>query len=203
LEPLTSVVHGQGVIQIQLGEHVAIIGSGGPIGLMHLQLALRSGAAQVIAVDLSDDRLTVAKELGASVTINPKHDDPVETIRDLTKGRGVDVAIESAGAREAWLTAINVVRKGGRVLWFGGLKRDTSIELDTHWIHYGELSLHGTFHGTPLDVHRSFELIASGAVNTQSLLSGELPLEQVEDALKMMIEGRVIKIVINPELSPN
>ena len=201
LEPLVSVTHGQRIIQIKPGEHVAIIGAGGPIGLMHVQMAVYSGAAQVIAVDLSDTRLEVAGKLGATSLINPKDRDPVETIKALTEGRGVDVSIESAGAKEAWLTAIQAVRKGGRVLWFGGLKGGTPIELDTHWIHYGELSLHGTFHGTPLDVHRSFELIRSGVINTQALISDERPLEEVEQSLLRMIRGEVVKISINPELA--
>jgi L-iditol 2-dehydrogenase len=198
LEPLVSVTHGQRIIDIQPGEHVAIIGAGGPIGLMHVQMAVYAGAAQVIAVDLSDTRLEVAKRLGATATMNPNSIDPLDAIKSLTDGRGVDVSIESAGAKEAWLTAINSVRKGGRVLWFGGLKGGTSIELDTHWIHYGELSLHGTFHGTPLDVHRSFELIRSGVIDTQSLISEERPLEEVEESLQRMIQGEVVKVAIKP-----
>lgn len=200
LEPLVSVMHGQRVIQIQPGEHVAIIGAGGPIGLMHLQMAHLSGAAQVIAVDLSNERLKVARQLGATSTINPVQADPVEQIHELTSGRGVDVAIESAGVKEAWLTAIRSVRKGGRVLWFGGLKGGTEIELDTHRIHYGELTLHGTFHGTPLDVHKSFELIKRGVIDCHSLISSEAPLEGVEDALKQMIAGDVVKVAIIPDL---
>ncbi len=199
LEPLVSVTHGQRIIQIKPGEHVAIIGAGGPIGLMHVQMAVYAGAAQVIAVDLSDTRLQVAKRLGATSLINPNDQDPVEGIKQLTQGRGVDVSIESAGAKEAWLTAIQAVRKGGRVLWFGGLKGGTPIELDTHWIHYGELSLHGTFHGTPLDVHRSFELIRSGVIDTEALISEEQPLEAVEESLLRMIRGEVVKISINPQ----
>jgi L-iditol 2-dehydrogenase len=201
MEPLVSVVHGQRLLNIQPGEHVALIGAGGPIGLMHLQMAERSGAAQIIAVDLSDTRLGVARNLGANVTINPRSEEPVKAIKDLTGGRGVDVAIECAGSLQAWQTAVDSVRKGGRVEWFGGLKGDKPIELDTRWIHYGELTLHGTFHGTPLDVHRAFELISSGVIDVKSLISDELPLERVEEALKMVIEGEVIKIAINPELA--
>ncbi len=200
LEPLVSVTHGHRIIQIQPGEHVAIIGAGGPIGLMHVQMAVHSGAAQVIAVDLSDTRLAVAAELGATTTINPSEHNPVESIKQLTDGRGADVSIESAGAKEAWLSALQSVRKGGRVLWFGGLKGGTNIELDTHWIHYGEISLHGTFHGTPLDVQRSFELIRSGVIDTAALISGERPLEDVEGSLQRMIKGEVVKVSINPEL---
>ena len=202
LEPLVSVVHGQRIIKIQPGERVAIIGVG-PIGLMHTQMALRSGASKVVTVDLHDARLSVAAGLGAAKTINPTRDDPVSVIMDMTDGRGVDVAIESAGTKEAWLTAVKAVRKGGRVLWFGGLKKDTYVDLDTYGIHYGELSLHGTFHGTPLDAQRSYELITSGVIDTQALISGELPLERVEDALNMMKRGEVVKMVIDPGIRAN
>ncbi len=200
LEPLACVVHGQSIIKIQPGENVAIIGCG-PIGLLHLQMALKSGASRVLVADFSQKRLSIAKHLGATDIVNPLREDPVKTIRGFTSGRGVDVAIESAGKKEAWLTAFSVVRKGGRVLWFGGMTRDISIDLDAYFIHYGEITLHGVFHATPLDVHRSFELISSGVINTQVLLSGELPLHKVEEALKMMERGEVVKMVIRPELS--
>lgn len=199
MEPLACVVHGQNTVQIQPGEHVAIIGAGGPIGLMHLQLALRRGAAQVIAVDLKPDRLAMARDLGATHLINPKTEDPVEAIHRATGGRGVDVAIESAGDAEAWLTALRSVRKGGRVLWFGGLPSGTTITLDTVWVHYGELTLYGVFHATPLDVHRAFELISSGVIDAASLVTGELPLEGVEEALHRMMAGTCIKMAIVPD----
>jgi L-iditol 2-dehydrogenase len=200
MEPLVSVVHGQRVLQIQPGERVAIIGAGGPVGLLHLQMSLRCAASQVIAVDLSDERLALAKDLGATATINPAREDPVSTICALTEGRGADVVIESAGAKEAWITAFESVRKGGRVQWFGGLKEGTSIDLDCAWIHYRELTLYGVYHGTPLDVLRAFDLIASGAIDVKPLISHELPLERVEDGLIMMLEGKAIKVAINPEL---
>jgi L-iditol 2-dehydrogenase len=203
LEPLVSVVHGQRILDIQPGEHVAIIGAGGPIGLMHLQLTRRRGAAHVIAVDLSEQRLRIAAGLGATATLNPSSDDVVAAIHELTRGRGVDVAIEAAGSLDAWQTAVRVVRKGGRVEWFGGLKGHTPIELDSHRIHYGELSLHGTFHGTPLDVQRAFELLVHSVIDTQVLLSQEYPLEGLEEALKHMGEGHIIKALINPDLPPD
>lgn len=203
LEPLVSVVHAHRLIRIQPGEVVAIIGAGGPIGLMHLQMALRSGASKVFAVDLSENRLAAAKALGATALIQPPREDPVEAIRQLTGGRGVDVSIESAGAVEAWETALRVVRKGGRVNWFGGLKAGANLELDTQWVHYGELTLLGTYHGTPLDVLHAFELIASGVIDTRSLVSREMPLERLEEAFDLMSAGKVIKVAINPDLPAN
>jgi L-iditol 2-dehydrogenase len=200
MEPLSTVVHGQSVVDIQPGETVAIIGAGGPIGLMHLQLALRRGASQIIAVDLKEPRLAVARQLGATTAINPEFDDPLNAILDLTEGRGVDVAIESAGSSATWLTAMRSARKGGRVLWFGGLPQGTEIDLDTHIVHYHELSLFGTYHCTPQDVYHAFQLIVSRVVNARPLISGEMPLECVEEALQKMIAGTCVKMAILPDL---
>jgi len=198
MEPLACVIHGQDRVQIQTGETVAIIGAGGPIGLMHLQLALRQGAAQVIAVDINDERLEVAARLGATRIINSQREDPVAAVRALTEGRGADVTIEAAGARAAWLTALDVVRKGGRVLWFGGLPGGTEIPLDATRVHYDELTLLGPYHLVPRDCYRALRLIEAGVIDCASLITHELPLERLEEGLRMMMEGRCIKTAIVP-----
>ncbi len=198
MEPLACVVHGQDLLQIQPGESVVIIGAGGPIGLMHLQLALRQGAAQVIAVDLSEERLAVADRLGAARSVNPSEEDAVDVVRELTDGRGADVAIESAGAKAAWLAAVQAVRKGGRVLWFGGLPSGTEIEVDAVRVHYDELTLIGPYHLTPVDCYRALNLIRGGVIDPKPLITHERPLEQLEDALQMVMRGECIKTAIIP-----
>jgi L-iditol 2-dehydrogenase len=200
LEPLVSVVHAHERLAIQPGESVIILGAGGPIGLMHLQMAVRSGAAQVIAVDLSPARLEVAAQLDATSCIKAPDPSLKEEVLSLTSGRGVDVAIECAGTVETWLQAVELARKGGRVVWFGGLPGDTKVSLDTHKIHYGELTLLGTHGGTPLDALRAFELLTSGVINTKALISDEVGLDQVQSALERMARGEVIKVAVNPSL---
>lgn len=200
LEPLSTVVHGQSKLAIQPGERVAIIGAGGPIGLMHLQLALLRGASQVIAVDMKDMRLQVAKELGATHTINLTQQDPVAAIKELTDGMGVDAAVESAGAAEAWVTAMKSVRKGGRVLWFGGLPGNAAVTLDSFDIHYGELTMYGVYHCTPVDVYHAYQLLMAGRINAAKLITAEVPLAGVEGALMDMYEGRCIKMAVRPDL---
>lgn len=200
LEPLSTVVHGQAKLDIQPGERVAIIGAGGPIGLMHLQLALRHGASQVIAVDMKAYRLQVANELGATDIINLQDNDPIQTIKDLTDGIGADAVIESAGSAEAWSTAVNAVRKGGRVLWFGGLPQNTQVSVDSTAIHYGELTMYGVYHCTPHDVYNAFNIIKSETINTQKLISGQVPLSGVEEALLAMYEGKCIKMAVVPDM---
>jgi L-iditol 2-dehydrogenase len=153
-------------------------------------MALRSGAAQVIAVDLSKARLEIASQLGATTCIKAPDPTLEDIVLGLTSGRGVDAVIECAGTPETWLQAVELVRKGGRL---------TDIALDTHKIHYGELTLLGTHGGTPLDALRAFELITSGVINTEVLISDEVGLDQVEEALVRMGRGEVIKVAINPE----
>jgi L-iditol 2-dehydrogenase len=200
LEPLVTVVHGWRKVAIQAGESVAIIGAGGPISLMFMQLVLRSGAGRVIAIGHSSARLDVAQILGATHLVNANDTDPIIAVHELTDGRGADVVIECAGTKLTWETSVKMVRRGGRVLWFGGLPGGTKVEIDAARVHYGEINLLNMHGGTAEDARDAFELITTGAVNLAPLLSGELPLEQVELALKKMIVGQVVKMVINPDL---
>jgi L-iditol 2-dehydrogenase len=199
MEPLACVVHGQDLLQIQPGESVVIIGAGGPIGLMHLQLALKQGASPIIAIDLSENRLKTATKLGATLSLNPEVDDVLEVVHEVTDGRGADVVIESAGSLKAWESAIDLVRKGGRVQWFGGLPGGTDITLDTVRIHYDELNLYGVYHATPLSFERAFRMIEQGVIDISSLITDVVPLAQLEEALNSMLQGESIKMAINPE----
>jgi len=201
LEPLASVVHSHKMIQIRPGEKVAILGGGGAVGLMHLQLARASGAAEVIVVDRFDERLEFARQLGASAVINAGQTDPLQAIQELTAGRGADVSIECAGLKVTWETAVRAARRGGRVLWFGGLKSGTTVELDAPAIHYGEIVLFNTHGNSPVDFWEACNLVASGIIDTRSLLSGEMALSETERALQLMIEGKAMKVSINPELT--
>lgn len=201
MEPLSTVVHGQRVCPVQLGDTVAIIGAGGPIGLMHLQLSLRSGASKVIAVDLRDLRLRVAEQFGATRIVNPQNQDILEVIREETNGRGVDVAIEASGSESGWQQAIQVVRPGGKALLFGGLPGGSIVGMDATKIHYGEVQVYGVFHSTPQDVYVAYNLICQEIVDTRSLISCELPLENLEEAFYRMQKGTAVKVAIRPSIT--
>jgi len=200
VEPLVTVVHGWHKAAVQPGETVAILGAGGPISLMFIQLLLQSGAGAVIAVGHSPVRLEAARNLGAGHVVNAHEQDTLMAIRELTQGYGADVVIECAGTKQTWENSVEVVRRGGRVLWFGGLPGGTKVEIDAARVHYGEIDLLNMHGGTTQDACEAFDLIVSGDINVVRMLNGELPLEQVELALKKMIAGEVVKMVINPEL---
>jgi L-iditol 2-dehydrogenase len=136
--------------------------------------------------------------LGASCLINASEQDPITMVRELTHGFGADLVIECAGTKSTWESSVDIVRRGGRVLWFGGLPGGTKVEIDAARVHYGEIDLLNMHGGTVADAREAFELIVSGNVKVAPLLNGELPLEQVELALKKMIAGDVVKMVIKP-----
>lgn len=198
IEPLACVVHGQDLLKIQPGESVAIVGAGGPIGLMHLQLALSQGASPVVAIDINDKRLAIAERLGATRIVNSNQQDPVEVVREMTEGRGADVVIECAGVKAAWLTALDVARKGARVEWFGGLPGGTQVEVDSTRVHYDELTLFGVYHLTPLTLERAFRLVSNAVIDVNPLVTHEVSLANLEAGLKMMMEGQSVKVAVLP-----
>ncbi len=91
-----------------------------------------------------------------------------------------------------------MVRRGGRVLWFGGLPAETKVEVDAARVHYGEIDLLNMHGGTTQNAREAFDLITTGSIQLAPLLNGEMPLEQVELALKKMIDGEVVKVTILP-----
>ena len=199
VEPLACVVHGIELAEIEIADTVAVIGAG-PIGLLHLQLAKISGAGRTIVTDLSRQRLDVAQELGADDVIDAGQEDQVRKVRELTGGKGGDVVIEAAGLPETWEKAIAMTRPGGVALLFGGCRSGTSIVIDTGPLHYGERTVKGAFHHTPSCVEKALNLISSGAVKPERLISREMPLEEVSKALDLMATGRAVKVAIRPDL---
>ena len=198
VEPLVCVAHAARKIAVQPGERVAVIGAGGPISLLFIQLLRQAGAGEVIAVGRSQTRLDAARQLGASAVVNAHEVDPLAFVRARTEGNGVDAVVECAGTLEAWLSAVKMVRRGGRVLWFGGLPGGTEVPVDAARVHYGEIDLLNSHGGTAEDAAIAFDLIASGKVDAQALITHELPLSRVGEALRLMAAGEAIKVALLP-----
>ena len=197
LEPLACVVHGWDLVGNILGGTAVIIG-GGPIGLLHAQLARLNGASQVVLCDVVPQRLREAEKIGVNLTINSASESLPDRVLSLTNGRGADIVVEAVGRRETWESTIGLVRKGGTVLLFGGCPSGTMVSFDAEKIHYGELHVQGAFHHTPAAVERAFRLIVSGQVSIGPLISHEMPLEKADEALRLMGEGKALKIALRP-----
>ncbi len=197
-EPLACVLHGVEEANVKLGDTVAIIGAG-PIGLLHLLTVKKMGAEKVVMIDLVDERLNVARELGADETINAGKGDVTEKVRQLAGGYGADVVIEAIGSPVTWEQALKLARKGGTVLEFGGCPPGTEIKLNTEMLHYGELTVLGAFHTTPLHFRKALSLISSRAVDVRPLVTKRMKLEDIKQAFEILSTSKnEIKIAVIP-----
>jgi L-iditol 2-dehydrogenase len=187
VEPLACVLRGLHETGVEIGDTVVVIG-GGPIGLMFVQVAHAVGC-KVISVVKRDSQVAAAKHMGAHEVVQiTKVKDPVEAVRMLSpEKRGGDVVIEAVGRPEAWEWAVEMVRKGGTVNFFGGCASGTKVQLDTNRLHYSEVTLKATFHHTPETVRKAFALIAEKKIRSTDYITGEAPLSRLQQVLRHML----------------
>lgn len=198
-EPLACVVRGLEETGAKVGDTVAVLG-GGPIGLSFMQVANITGC-RVIAVVKHEKQVAAAKSFGATDVIQTtKHDDPIHAVRALTEdGHGPDIVIEAVGRPQAWQMAVEMVRKGGIVNFFGGPPSGTKVELDTNRLHYSEITLKASFHHTPATVRKAFKLICGKKVKSGDYVTSEAPLSRLQEVLRGMADRtREIKTAIIP-----
>lgn len=198
-EPLACVVHGLNEVSATAGDTIVVIGAG-PIGLMFLQLAKLRGM-NVIAVVKRDEQVDDARRFGADQVMQISGvEDPIAAVRQLTPGRrGADVVVEAVGRPQTWQWAVDMVRKGGIVNFFGGCASGTKVELDTQRLHYSQITLKASFHHTPDAVRQAFTLIADNKVQSSDYVTGEAPLSALQEVLRKMSDRNgQIKTAIRP-----
>jgi L-iditol 2-dehydrogenase len=197
-EPLACALRGLQEAGSDLGDTVTVIGAG-PLGLMLTQVAKLAGC-NVISVVKRDEQAKAAKRFGADEVVHiGKSKDPVAAVVHLTEGRGSDSVIEAVGRPQAWQWAVEMVRRGGVVNFFGGCANGTKVELDTNRLHYSEITLKATFHHTPQTVRKAFTLISEKKVKSTDYVTGEAPLSKLKQVLQQMLDrGSQIKTAIIP-----
>jgi L-iditol 2-dehydrogenase len=195
-EPVACCLHAIDAAGIAPGDAVAVFGHG-PLGLL-LGLLARAAGARVILVGKRGPRLSVAARLGFAACLDVSQSaDPVGLVR-AAAGGGVQCAIEATGRPEAWEQAMAVADKGGSVVFFGGCAPGIRVGLDTRRVHYEELRLTGVFHHTPALIRRAVGLLAQGALDVAPVVTHEMGLAEVPEALALMAEGQALKILIRP-----
>jgi len=183
---------------IQPGDTMVVIGVG-PLGLLHLQLALLLGVGQVIALDLVDERLEVAKKLGARHSLNPERENTLKAVQQLTEGRGADAAIVAVGNTTAIAQAIKLVRGGGTVILFAECSPRSLLSLDPNIIYHSEINLLGSYSSTPQEQRIALELIKTGRLKVKEIITHRFPLRKLSQAVALAREAREsLKIIINP-----
>lgn len=196
IEAVSIGVHAVNLTPMQLGASALVVGSG-MIGLLTIQALRLRGCAQIIAVDLEDSKLALARELGADLTLNPKQVDVVEAVRAATEGRGADVAMEVVGAAKPIETAIQGVKKGGTVTLVGNISPRVEIPLQV--VVSRQLRLQGSAASSG-EFPQCIDLLARGAIKVDPIISAQAPLEEGPRWFERLYghEPGLMKVVLEP-----
>lgn len=198
IEPLACCVRGLYNVGVEPGDTVAVVGAG-PVGLLMVQLTRMWGASRVYAIDVVEQRLSLAKQLGADAVVNAARENPVEAVKADTGGLGVDVAIEAVGSSKAISTAIALARRGGRVLVFGVAPEDDVLAVKPFELYEKELTITASYR-SPFTFQRAVRIASSGRVALKPIISHVFPLEKGPEAFKLLDEKkeRFVKVVLKP-----
>jgi len=185
---------------IRKGDTVAVIGCGG-VGLNVIQGARIAGAGEIIAIDMNETKLQMAKEFGATATINASQSEPVSQVMGMTSQRGADVAFEVIGLQKTIDQTITMTRRGGQAILVGVPKMDAMVTLPAFFgLVLSEKTIKGCWYGSSnvqKDVPKLVELYKSGELKLDELISRTITLEEVNEAFEAMKTGEVARTVIS------
>lgn len=197
-ETISSCINAQEKGQVSLGDTVVIIGTG-PVGCIHTSLARAKGADKIFVIDIAGERLELAAAFKPDALINSTKVDPVQEVRRLTGGKGADVIVTATPAPVAQVQAVEMARKGARILLFGGLPKDNSKPgVDMNLVHYNALHLIGTTIFAPRHHRQALKLLASGRIPLDKLITHRFPLAEFKQGATLALEGRVLKAIFMP-----
>lgn len=200
VELLSSIINSQEYANISLGETVAIFGTG-PIGCLHSEIARLRGAKEIIMIDINDERLKLAESFSGKTFINSTKVEVVKEILEQTNGFGVDVAIIASPSVQAQVQGLDILRKRGRLVIFGGVAADNPYTtLDSNKIHYNEIAVLGAFAYGPNNFKKAFDIVAAKMINIDGFITHVMPLSKVHDGIEAIKSGKALKVVLKPEM---
>jgi len=197
-EPASSVIACQENNNVSLGDTVVVIGDG-PIGCLHLEVARARGASRTIMVGLN--RLDMAAQFNPDYIINSATQDPVEEVRKITGGLGADIAICAAPVTSIQEQAVEMVRKRGRVVLFGGVSKNNPMTtLNSNLIHYNEITVVGSFSYPATGLAKAIDLIAAGKISAKKYVTKRVKLEEIPEGMAWAQEGKALRVAVKPWL---
>lgn len=174
---------------------VVVIGAG-PAGCLHISVAKQRGA-KVIVLEISDTRRQMALKFGPDLVIDASSKDVIDRIREFTGGVGADIVICANPVAATQTLAVQMVRKAGKVMLFGGLpKANPMITLDGNLIHYGEIEVIGAFSYHPRFHKLALDLLAGGKLSVTSIITHTFELDKINEAYQTAVSGKALKVVI-------
>lgn len=198
VEPLACVIRGQRQAGGAKAKRVLVLGSG-IAGTLHIHYARASGAGFIAATDISEWRLNAARKFGADLGINARDYDPVKFCKD--SGRGFDLVIVCAGAPSALRQAFDSVERGGTVLFFAPVGKGVEVTLPFNQLFWRtEITLTSSYAGSPGDYQDALDLIASGRLQVDEMITHRLGLDKTAEGFRLVAEGDdSLKVIIYPQ----
>jgi S-(hydroxymethyl)glutathione dehydrogenase/alcohol dehydrogenase len=197
---LTGVGAAINTANIQPGDTVAVIGCGG-VGLNVIQGAVIAGATEIIAIDMLDNKLQMAKDFGATTLVNASEGDPVGKVMELTGQRGVDVAFEVIGLKQTIEQTLMITRRGGEAVLVGVPRMEVMLELPAFFgVVLMAKTIKGCWYGSSnvqQDVPKLLQYYKEGKLKLDELISRRIGVDEVNDAFRAMEAGEVARSVIN------
>jgi S-(hydroxymethyl)glutathione dehydrogenase/alcohol dehydrogenase len=183
---------------VRPGATVAVVGCGG-VGTAVIQGARIAGASRIIAVDPVEMKRASAARFGATDAVDPNAGDPVEQVRALTGGRGVDFAFEAVGYEDLEMQAVGMTRRGGTTVLVGVPHWQTTIAVPVMRLIVDDRTIKGSYYGsarTTRDFPRFIELVETGRLDLGSMITKHFALDEVNHALAAMRDGEVVRGVV-------
>lgn len=196
LEPVSIGLHAVNRAPVSPNDTILLIGAG-TIGLFILQAARLKGASKIIVADVNEFRLNIAKKLGADVVINPLKTRLSEVVSQETENNGADITFEAVGFGETFRNAVSATKTGGHIVVVGNLEKN--IEFDLQELVSRELTFTGSYASSG-EFRDTIELVASGKINVEPLISDIMPLKEGAQAFDRLLKAEedLLKIILEP-----
>lgn len=193
-EPTAVAVHAVGLASIRPYDRVLVIGAG-TIGLLAMQVLRLAGAREVVVSDVSDTRLNIARQMGASAVINPAAQDFAAEVSDLTDGLGFDLTVEAVGIGATVEQSISAVKDKGTIVWIGNSEKTVTVNMQA--IVTRELSVLGSYGMNERDFEQSLAMLSDGRIDVTPLITRRAALDEGASLFdELLADEAVIKCVI-------
>lgn len=177
---------------VRPGDTVAVVAAGG-VGSAIVQLARLFGARTIIAIDIDDEKLIAATNLGATHVVNSTRESVGDVVREITAGRGVDVAFEALGHPTTFTTTLESLRDGGRAVVVGIAAAGLAGSIPLAPLTRRKISIHGSYGARPrTDMPVLIELAAAGRIDLTSMITKRFPLEETAAAYDLLDKGKLV-----------
>ncbi|MBD0324293.1 MAG: zinc-binding dehydrogenase [Aldersonia sp.] len=177
---------------LHLADRIAVVAAGG-VGSSIVQFAAAAGVAQIIAIDVSDEKLKAVTALGATHTVNSRETDVIAKVKELTDGHGVDVAFEALGNPATFATALDILDDGGRAVVVGIAPAGSTGEIDLARLVRRKLEIRGSYGAKARrDMPALLRMVSSGIVEPERVITRRFALDEVDDAYQTLARGEIV-----------